>query len=216
MRQGWGTEIRPTPDAVTRESIPTTIARAKLEQRRQQAEELEEIRKRSLAVVLPADPAAALTKLAAGPEIRDTAAFAIAWLRADPAAALGFLQASIVSQDLSRWMGAEQLGEAVKSGGMGAAGVWQEATARFPQFADQEREGMLRAVFSGVAAYDPEGAMKLLEDQGLGDQAGRYVSWALDRLGYTARHYFKNGNEALGTELKNLVRDPTVKSWPNL
>ena len=176
-------------------------------------------------------------------------------------------------------MGAEQLGEAVKSGGMGAARVWQEATAKFPQFADQEREGMLRAVFSSVAAYDPEGAMKLLDEQGLGDQAGRYVSRVLDRMGYTdfesamklvahlpeetmrgnlaefdrnyssmvpreaerrgsfwtewlrqqpagvskdlmlhytARHYFKTGNEALATELKNLVRDPTVKSWPNL
>ena len=461
MRQGWGTEIRQT-GRLTPESIHATLARGQLEARRQQAEELEEIRKRSLAVVLPADPAAALAKLAAGPEIRDTAAFAIAWLRADPAAALRFLEtsevlsrnsnmtralelwvaeadfeevaglldqapawqekisaslmktaanedpaqldtlierlegkvsrerlievavrdipadrraevlkwiheslkgkeagravmmmaigmddppaakaflqqaqqgldpeamrelkgwgnygdimrsgvgpdspmeerveamlaggvvgktdgerrdnarASIVSQDLSRWMGAEQLGEAVKSGGMGAAEVWQEATAKFPHYAGQEREGMLRGVFSSVAAYDPEGAMKLLEDQGMGDQAGKYVSRVMDRMGYTdfetamklvahlpeetmrgnlaefdrnyssmvpreaerrgsfwtewlrqqpagvskdlmlhytARHYFKTGNEALATELKNLVRDPTVKSWPNL
>lgn len=138
---------------------------------------------------------------------------------------------------------------------------------------------MLRAVFSSVAAYDPEGAMSLLEDQGMGDQAAKYVSQVVDRLAftdlertlslvaclpeetitanltefdrryssfvmreaerrgsfwtgwlrqqpagisrdlmlhYTARHYFKNGNEALGTELKNLVRDPAVKSWPKL
>jgi hypothetical protein len=72
MRQGWGTEIRPAPGAVSRDSIQATIARGKIEARRQQAEELEEIRKRSLAVELPADPAAALAKLAAGPEIRDT------------------------------------------------------------------------------------------------------------------------------------------------
>jgi hypothetical protein len=462
MRQGWGTESRPPPGTHARESVQTTLAKVKEESRRQQAEELEEIRKRSLAVVLPADPAAALAKLAAGPEILDTAAFAIAWLRADPAAALGFLQASealsrnshmtqaleiwvaevdleevaalldqapawqekiaaslmkvaanqdtglldglleelegkvsrerliegamrqvsaerradalawilgslkgkeagravmmvaigmddnataktwlkqaregldpeamkelkgwgnyidimrsgvgpdspmeerveamleggvtgktdverlanarasIVSQDLSRWMGTEQLAEAVKSGGMGAAGVWQEAAAKFPQYVEQEREGMLRAVFSSVAAYDPEGAIRLLEDQGMGGQAAGYVSLVMDRLAftdfertldlvaclpeetlaanltefdrryssvvmreaerrgsfwtewlrqqpagvskdlmlhYTARHYFKTGNEALGTELKNLVRDPTVKSWPKL
>lgn len=462
MRQGWGTAAPPAPGMPTRESVQTTLARAKLDARRQQAEELEEIRKRSLAVVLPADPAAALAKLAAGPEIRDAAAFAIAWLRADPAAALGFLQtsdalsrnsnmtralelwlaeadfaevtglldhapawqekiaaslmkvaanqdpgqldslieqlegkvsrerlieaamrqvsadrmadalawildslkgkeagravmmmaigmddppaakaflqqaqqgldadamkelkgwgnyidimrsgvgpdspmeerveamlaggvvgktdeerrenarASIVSQDLARWMSTEQLGEAVKTGGMGAAGVWQEAAAKFPHYMNQEREGMLRAVFSSVAAYDPEGAMSLLEDQGMGDQAARYVSQVMDRLAftdlertlnlvaclpeetimadltdfdrrygsfvmreaerrgsfwtgwlrqqpaglskdlmlhYTARHYFKNGNEALGAGLKNLVSDPTVKSWPKL
>lgn len=138
---------------------------------------------------------------------------------------------------------------------------------------------MLGAVFSSVAPYDPEGALKLLEDHGMGDQAAKYVSRVLDRLAYTdferavslvshlpeetmmanltdfdrryssfvmreaarrgsfwtewlrrqpagvskdlmlhytARHYFKTGNEALGTELKNLVRDPTVKSWPKL
>lgn len=35
-------------------------------------------------------------------------------------------------------------------------------------------------------------------------------------LHYTARTYFKNGNEAEGAALKTMVRDTTVKSWPKL
>lgn len=462
MRQGWGTGIRPAATALNRQSIQTSVESGRLEARRLQAEELEEIRRRSQAVALPADPAAALAELALGPEIRDTVAFAIAWLRADPAAALLFLdssevlnrnsnmtraleiwveeeelekvaglldqapawqekiaatlmkvaanqdpghlddllerletkvsrerliavavrdlsddrrtdalawiheslngkeagravmkaalgmddkaaakaflkqaregldpeamrelkgwgnygdimrsgvgpdspmeerveamleggvtgktdeerrtnaRASIVSQDVSRWMGGEHLGEAVKSGEMSAAEVWQQTTRQFPQYAGQEREVLLRAAFSTVAAYDPDGAMKLLEDQGSGDQAAGYVTQVMDRLAYTdieralslvscvpeetmianltefdrryssfvmreadrrgsfwtewlrrqpagvskdlmlhytARHYFKNGNEVLATELKEQVENPTVKSWPKL
>ena len=35
-------------------------------------------------------------------------------------------------------------------------------------------------------------------------------------LHYTARQYFRSGNEAEGAALKAMVRDTTVKSWPKL
>ncbi|MES2923157.1 MAG: hypothetical protein V4819_16495 [Verrucomicrobiota bacterium] len=188
-------------------------------------------------------------------------------------------RSSIVSQDVSSWMAREQLGEVLKSGGMGAAELWQEVGKNFPQYATAEQKALLGAVFSASAASDPEGAVKLLELQGQADQAATYVLRAADSmihndteralklvnqlppetirqnlaafdrfytntvnglaterasfwtewvrqqpaginkdlmLHYTARHYFQKGNEALGTELKDMVQDPTVKSWPKL
>lgn len=461
MREGWGTVITVSPQARP-SGVPErpSIETMKEEMRQKQAEELAEIRKRSLAVVLPADPAAELARLVAGPEGRDSAAFVIAWLRADPVAALRYLEgdavlirnsgmtraleiwvaeagaekvaslleeapgwqtklagalmkvaasadpgqldglleqmegtinreqlieaafrelpaagrsaalewivgslkgkeagravmmialgindqaaakaflkeamtdldaegvahlkgwgnygdimrsgvgpdspmeervdamlaggvvgktdeerrknarASIVSQDLSRWLASQGMGEALKAGEMEVADLWQEASREFPRF--DEEEGMLRAVFEAGARHDPAGAVKLLIDQGQGEQAGVYVLRsftsmvatdvekameltaqlpqetmrenlsAFDRvysynvirhadqggtfwtdwvgqqapglskdlmLHYTARHYFQTGNEALGTELKGRVQDPTVKSWPKL
>ena len=183
---------------------------------------------------------------------------------------------SLISEDVTRWLGTSQLADTVQSGGMSATELWQEAERSFPQFGKAEHEEMLRTIFNRVAVSDPAGALKVLAQQGLGDQAGAWVASAIrgrdiekvtalvaqlpqetirqnlaafDRqysymvgeqtkqngpywttwlrqqsaglskdlmLHYTARHYFQNGNPTLGTELKAMVQDPTVKAWPKL
>jgi hypothetical protein len=183
---------------------------------------------------------------------------------------------SLIFEDVTTWLHTNQLADTVQTGRMSATELWQEAASSFPHYDKAEQEEMLRTIFNRVAVSDPAGALKMLAQQGLGDQAGAWVLTAIrgrdiekvtalvaqlpqetirqnlvafDRqysytvgdqaeqngpywttwlrqqpaglskdlkLHYTARHYFQTGNPTLGTELKAMVQDPTVKAWPKL
>jgi hypothetical protein len=183
---------------------------------------------------------------------------------------------SLISEDVTRWLGTNQLADTVQTGGMSAAELWQEAERSFPHYGKAAQEEMLRTIFNRISVSDPAGALKVLAQQGFDDQAGAWALSAIrgrdvekvaalvaqlpqdtirqnlaafDRqyrymvgeqakqngpywttwlrqqpaglskdlmLHYTARHYFQTGNPTLGTELKAMVQDPTVKAWPKL
>jgi hypothetical protein len=97
MRRGWNTTAK-AADWQAAKALPSGKSAANFDRSyaEQEAALVADIWQRSLKVVLPSDPAAALTELVSelkgGREFLDTAAFAIAWLQADPVAALRFLE----------------------------------------------------------------------------------------------------------------------------
>lgn len=87
MRAGWGTQQKYEAAAASGDLATQDHHTMLREMEERRAKKLEEIRKLSLSVVLPADPAEGLKTLG-GDELVVGAYFA-AWLRADPEAAMG-------------------------------------------------------------------------------------------------------------------------------